>query len=324
MSLARGSGACQTNSSLSKLESCSLACADGYILRQEVHGVVAHGVVARCNENGTLMLPSPDICAEDAVIRQNRTVALQAVQSQSLPWLLIFGGCLVALNVVTASVSKCVFKDENANYLSMVQCSLSVFDMVSDIVFLHTLHQSDNWNEFANFYYVGLAILLTSALLNASVPMFVIRQEIQRKNKSGKQELGQWFQEHPVATCVCLFLSLCKANFIIMLDTHLFISRTQTFNAPLPQKLRTKLRVYSCGHLVLEDCAQSAIVLTLQLTLLYNWTPLNTITLSLSLLALGVAAGSNVYQLYKSYQWKKTKNMQSQSGLELKVASVQL
>ena len=105
------------------------------------------------------------------------------------------------------------------------------------------------------------------------------------------------------AVFACVLLSIIKPNFILMLDTRLFVSKTSIFDAPLPRKIRTKFRMVSVLHIQMADCVQVSLVLLLQNPLLGGWTALDVVS-SVSCLALVMGIATNVHDLKNSYTEK--------------------
>lgn len=73
---------------------------------------------------------------DDQTVRVQRTIALQASQAQSLPWLLVVGASLFMSTLVIIGLSKWGLKDKDCDYLSLVFLSLSAYlCLMSSLIF---------------------------------------------------------------------------------------------------------------------------------------------------------------------------------------------
>ena len=71
--------------------------------------------------------------------RDIKTAVLQQSQQNGVDFLLIFAVVLGTLTLVVILVSKLYHRDQNANYVTVLQTSVSLFDFVSDVSLLVTL-----------------------------------------------------------------------------------------------------------------------------------------------------------------------------------------
>lgn len=225
---------------------------------------------------------------------------LVAEQRPALNILLIIGALILGLNLVIVIVSKFVYKDKNANYITMLQCSLGFYDAISDCFFLQTIAAARGFHVYV---LVGGLSLGTVFAWNFVAATFIIRTE-----KARKSQLQNYSTTHQGAMALMLLLSPLKSNFILILDSRLFLAKTNLFDAPLPQKLRTKFTIASMVSLVLEDCVQIVLVSILQKDI-SGWTALNGVSFACSLLSLLGAAAMGLFRLKKSHATRALKSM---------------
>lgn len=247
----------------------------------------------------TPFLSESAVVSAEHVARAERTAELTRTQAISLPWIIVLCGLVLFIDIVICLLSKFAFKDPDANYVTLIQCSLSLLDFTSDVFFLATLAVNP---EFYLFLYIGLGALGGIAVFNLASAIYVIISELKAKPK-----FAEYAKRFPAAMAVCFVLAPIKANFILMLDTRLFVGKSALFDAPMPNRLRTKFRIASFASILCKDIVQLGIVAALQVALLGGWTPMNCVTFGLSALSLVANIGITLLSLTKTYKVHKVR-----------------
>jgi len=237
-----------------------------------------------------------DPCFNGKTEKNVNTAVLEQAQEQAVNFMVFLGVALVALSVLVISTSK-YYGDKNANYLTIIQNSLAVYDFTSDIAMLISLSTYDNLQDYFHFVLLAMLFCIGYSYLAGFV---ILSSEMKRKSSC-----VSYYKQNPIAVKLCFLLSPVKPNFILILDTRLFQKVpgvSNTFNAPLPRKMRTKYRIASLLHLVFEDVVQLSVILALQKYLLADWTVLNIISVSASASALVLSFVVTAYHLSRSYK----------------------
>lgn len=237
---------------------------------------------------------------DDTMTRFERTLELQASQSESLYWLLLFGGILFTETLGVIVLSKCCFRDKDCDYWIVVFFNLSLFDVTSDIFFLISLHNitilKDN-EIFRPYFFFGTIMLGLMMLANVIFSSKAVLAERARST-----EFRKFISNHCFAVIICQVLSAIKPNLINLLTSRLFLSCTTVFTAPVPSPyspIQLHMRLLKYLTLFGEDTVQMIIVLSLQTSLLGGWTTMNTITFSASASSLLAGLSITKYQLCK-------------------------
>jgi hypothetical protein len=248
----------------------------------------------------------------EAELRQRRLGRLADSQEQTaLPLLVVIGFAILAFMGLLIFVSKVVYKDRNANYVTILQTGVSVFDYISDVFLMSTLGGENE--TFKVYFYVGASALALISTFNALSAAYIVRGEMQRKPK-----IGLWAKDHRFAFGFFLALAPIKSNGILFLDTHLFQSSrlSETFNCPLPHKLRTKFRIASVVQLIGEDLTQAFLVLLLTTRLLGGWTLLNSLSFGCSCMGAILHVYVNGNELNQSYNNAQQRKLKSATAMD--------
>lgn len=237
-------------------------------------------------------------------MKEIRRQQLQEKQSEGLPWLIVFGCVILAIDAFVILMSHFVYKDERPNYVTLLQCSLALFDVASDVAVLVSLGDATQTDEaFSILFVIGVSTLVLALIINVVSATVIIRSERIRK-----ETLDAWCKQHPYLVGLSLLLSPAKANFILLFDARLWLSVSGTcFDAPLPVMTRTKFRVVGVVGLLLEDLVQ-IVLLACLFPLLGGWTAMNGISFTCSWFALLGGAAINLVALKSSYKTNKLKS----------------
>lgn len=236
---------------------------------------------------------------DDTIVRNERTVKLQASQAQWLPWLLIVGASLLVIALAIIALSKWGFGYQGGDYLSLVFFDLSLFDVTSDVFFLRSLYQttsSDIGAEFRVIFFVG-----TISLGLVMVANVIMSRKVVVAEKARSVEFRRFCSDHRLALALCQIFAAFKPNVVELLASRLFQSRTRVFSAPLSADslLRIEMRVLYYLTFFGEDVLQIIIVLVLQTALLGGWTTMNIISFSTSCGVLLAGVSANTVRLHK-------------------------
>lgn len=251
-----------------------------------------------------------DPCYLSSTQRRNiATVIFIEEQKEEVDILLAFGAVLAVLTIAVIVVSKCVCQDKKANYLTVIQNSLSVFDFVSDVALLSTLliiFRPEGSFAAQNIYaWVNVGFVASVFTYNLCCSVAIICSE-----RGRKQAFREYCEEHPVVVGLCVLMSPVKPNFILLLDSGLYQSHTEIFKAPLPLKLRTKYNVVVWGQLIGEDMFQMTLVMLVQQRYLGGWTALNIMAFTVSAVSLCLSIAITSMHNVKAYKHKKAKSME--------------
>lgn len=272
-----------------------------------------------------------------AATRAARTEVLAKSQTGSLNALLLIGASLAGLTFLVIFTSKCIFKDPAAKYLTVLQCSLGIFDMSSDACFHYSI---SNQPELKIFLWLGVFWLAITALLNAATSLSLLRFE-----KQGSKEFAAFLANHPLPLMLCIAISPAKASALLLLESRLFQSRTQAWSASLSSVLRANLDKASlilimedvvlalpstaefllfCMHsLIVFLCqhfsaplsrltkVQVAVVLALQKQYLGGWTLMNILKVAINLFGLICSMAYGLWRLrLANKEWPATNYVQ--------------
>ena len=156
----------------------------------------------------------------------------------------------MAFSSLIIFASKFFFKDPAAKYLIVLQSNLSVFEMTSDSFFLASLYSNP---DLCYYFWSGISWLVFTAIINVVAFFILIHSEKQRSNG-----FAAFLGFHPLAFALCVFASPAKAGVLLLLNSRLFVSKTQAFNADMSSELQVSLTKTNL-LLIVEDVVRCSL-----------------------------------------------------------------
>ena len=266
------------------------------------------------------------------------TAALVQEQRKPFNYLLVIGGVLLVFSLLIIFTSKCIFKDPAAKYLTVLQSNLAVFDMTSDSLFLFSIYSNP---ELAFYFWSDISWLVITAILNVIAFFVLLRGEKQRS-----QGFAAFLGSHSLAFVLCVVCSPAKAGVLLLLESRLFVSNTQAFNADMSRELQVSLTKTKL-LLILEDVVryflpslpspphtlnapffpllspqvQATIVLVLQRQYLGGWTPMNTVKIATNLLALLFSICNSMRGIYEYNKEERLSRMSKDQPASMEMSA---
>lgn len=191
------------------------------------------------------------------------------------------------LDMVVVSMSKFWWKDETAEYITLISSSIGLVEFIGQCLMAGSLSKNP---DFKTEFVLCIGALVASSSINIAGNIIILRGA----------SFGSWFSKNSSAYrfIYALFVGFCfvKGNVLSLLASRLAFQRTHLFSLPWSREIQLRYRILSLFDLLFGSVPQMIMIILLH-NRLDEWTYLNILFLLIGAFGMIVIAWRATFEL---------------------------